>query len=158
MLNNDKKTEKDPIEKIKEILTSLDFYYRKYPLGANGDSADSTNVVELVITDELAEFYAESLVHRGIGDVAALRKENEKLRKRLEGYERRVKAGFRGYQPTSSIETAPPILPKNGSSAVPPIVKQTISAKDLIEHKDDKGRLLGYLYFIPVDNDKEKPQ
>ena len=155
MLNNDKKTEEETIEKIKEILTSLVFYYRKYPLGANGDSADSTNVVELVITDELAEFYAETLVHRGIGDVAALREENEKLRKRLEGHERRVKAGFRGYQPTSSIETAPPITPKNGSSAVPPIVKQTISVKDLIEYKDDEGRLLGYLYFIPVKDDED---
>lgn len=155
MLNNDKKTEKETIEKIKEILTSLTFYYRKYLLGANGDSADSTNVVELVITDELAEFYAESLVHRGIGDVATLRQENEKLRKRLEGHERRVKAGFRGYQPTSSIETAPPITPKNGSSAVPPIVKQTISVKDLIEYKDDEGRLLGYLYFIPVKDDED---
>lgn len=155
MLNNDKKTEKETIEKIKEILTSLVFYYRKYSLDANGYSADPTDVVEIVITDELAEFYAENLVHRGFGDVATLRQENEKLRKRLEGHERRVKAGFRGYQPTSSIETAPPILPKNGSSAVPPIVKQTISAKDLIEHKDDKGRLVGYLYFIPVEDEED---
>lgn len=155
MLNNNAKTEEETVKEIKEILTSLVFYYRKCLLGANGDSADSTNVVELVITDELAEFYAETLVHRGIGDVVALQRENEKLRKRLEGYERRVKAGFRGYQPTSSIETAPPILPKNGSSAVPPIVKQTISAKDLIEHKDDKGRLVGYLYFIPVEDEED---
>ena len=147
MLNNDKKTEKETIEKIKEILTSSVFPWNR---GFSDNNGDFTDVVNIALTDELAEFYAESLVHRGIGDVSALRKENEKLRKRLEGYERRVKAGFRGYQPTSSIETAPPILPKNGSSAVPPIVKQTISAKDLIEHKDDKGRLVGYLYFIPV--------
>ena len=80
MLNNDKKTEEETVKDIKEILTSLVFYYRKYPLGANGDSADSTDVVEIVITDELAEFYAESLVYRGIGDVATLRQENEKLR------------------------------------------------------------------------------
>lgn len=155
MHNDDAKTEEETVKKIKEILTSSVFYYRKYPLGANGDSADSTNVVRIVITDELAEFYAENLVHRGIGDVAALREKNEKLRKRLEGYERRVKAGFRGYQPTSSIETAPPITPRNGSSAVPPIVKQTISVKDLMEHKDDEGRLFGYLYFIPVKDDED---
>lgn len=155
MHNDDAKTEEDTIEKIKEILSSSVFYYRKYPLGANGDSADSTNVGSLVITDELAEFYAENLVHRGIGDIAALQRENEKFRKRLEGYERREKSGFGGYQPTSSIETAPPITPKNGSSAVPPIVKQTISVKDLIEHKDDEGRLLGYLYFIPVKDDED---
>lgn len=158
MLNNDKKTEKETIEKIKEILTSSVFRYRKYPLDANGYSADSTDVVEIVITDELAEFYAENLVHGGFGDVATLQRENEKLRKRLEGYERREKAGFRGYQPTSSIETAPPILPKNGSSAVPPLVKQTISVKDTIEQRDDEGRLVGYLYFIPVEDDEEKPQ
>ena len=47
------------------------------------------------------------------------------------------------------------ITAKNGSSAVPPIVKQTISVKDLIEHKDDEGRLLGYLYFIPVKDDED---
>lgn len=79
MLNNNAKTEEETVKEIKEILTSLVYYYRKYPLGANGYSADSTNVVELVITDELAEFYAESLVHRGIGDVVALREENDRL-------------------------------------------------------------------------------
>lgn len=158
MLNNNAKTEEETVKEIKEILTSLVFYYRKYPLGANGVSADSTDVVEIVITDELAEFYAESLVHRGIGDAATLQRENEKLRKRIERYERCNKAGFKGYQPTSGIETAPPITPRNGSSAVPPIVKQTISVKDLIEYKDDEGRLLGYLYFIPVEDDEEKPQ
>lgn len=152
MLNNDKKTEKETIEKIKEILTSSVFPWNR---GFSDNNGDFTDVVNIALTDELAEFYAETLVHRGIGDVAALQEENEKLRKRLEGYERRVKAGFRGYQPTSSIETAPPILPKNGSSAVPPIVKQTISAKDLIEHKDDKGRLVGYLYFIPVEDEED---
>lgn len=152
MLNNDKKTEEETIEKIKEILTSSVFPWNR---GFPDNNGDFTDVVNIALTDELAEFYAESLVHRGIGDVAALREENEKLRKRLEGHERRVKAGFRGYQPTSSIETAPPIPPKNGSSAVPPIVKQTISAKDLIEHKDDKGRLVGYLYFIPVEDEED---
>ena len=152
MLNNDKKTEKKTIEKIKEILTQSVFPWNR---GFPDNNGDFTDVVNIALTDELAEFYAETLVHRGIGDVAALREENEKLRKRLEGYERRVKAGFRGYQPTSSIETAPPILPKNGSSAVHPIVKQTISAKDLIEHKDDKGRLVGYLHFIPVEDEED---
>ena len=34
--------------------------------------------------DELAEFYAECLVHRGIGDAAVLQQENEKLRKQNE--------------------------------------------------------------------------
>lgn len=152
MLNNDKKTEKETIEKIKEILTSSVFRWNR---GFPDQDGNFTDVVNIALIDELSEFYAESLVHRGIGDVAALKQENEKLRKRLEGYERRVKAGFRGYQPTSSIETAPPITPKNGSSAVPPIVKQTISAKDLIEHKDDEGRLLGYLYFIPVKDGED---
>ena len=158
MLNNNAKTEEETVKVIKEILTSLVFRYRKYPLGANGDSADSTDVVEIALTDELAEFYAECLVHRGIGDAATLQRENEKLRKRIERYERCNKAGFKGYQPTSGIETAPPITPRNGSCAVPPIVKQTISVKDLIEYKDDEGRLLGYLYFIPVEDDEEKPQ
>lgn len=152
MLNNDKKTEKETIEKIKEILTSSVFPWNR---GFPDQDGNFTDVVNIALTDELAEFYAETLVHRGIGDVAALREKNEKLRKRLEGYERRVKAGFKGYQPTSSIETAPPIPPKNGSSAVPPIVKQTISVKDLIEHKDDEGRLLGYLYFIPIKDDED---
>ena len=152
MRNNDEKTEKKTIEKIKEILTSSVFRWNR---GFPDQDGNFTDVVNIALIDELAEFYAETLVHRGIGDVATLRKENEKLRKRLEGHERRVKAGFRGYQPTSSIETAPPITPKNGSSAVPPIVKQTISVKDLIEHKDDEGRLLGYLYFIPVKDDED---
>lgn len=152
MLNNDKKTEKETIEKIKEILTSSVFPWN---MGFSDNNGDFTDVVNIALTDELAEFYAETLVHRGIGDVATLRQKNEKLRKRLEGHERRVKAGFRGYQPTSSIETAPPILPKNGSSAVPPIVKQTISVKGLIEYKDDEGRLVGYLYFIPVEDEED---
>ena len=155
MLNNDKKTEKETIEKIKEILTSSVFPWNR---GFPDNNGDFTDVVNIALTDELAEFYAETLVHRGIGDAATLQRENEKLRKRIERYERCNKAGFKGYQPTSGIETAPPITPRNGSSAVPPIVKQTISVKDLIEYKDDEGRLLGYLYFIPVEDDEEKPQ
>lgn len=155
MLNNNAKTEEETVKKIKEILTSLVFPWNR---GFPDNNGDFTDVVNIALTDELAEFYAENLVHRGFGDVAALREKNEKLRKRLEGYERREKAGFRGYQPTSSIETAPPILPKNGSSAVPPLVKQTISVKDTIEQRDDEGRLVGYLYFIPVEDDEEKPQ
>lgn len=135
MFNSNKKTEEETVKEIKEILTSLVFRWNR---GFPDQDGNFTDVVNIALTDELAEFYAESLVHRGIGDIAALQRENEKLRKRLKGYERRVKAGFRWYQPTSSIETAPPITPKNGSSAVPPIVKQTISVKDLIEHKDDE--------------------
>lgn len=133
------------IEKI--LLTSI------YTRSQNG-----------IITNErisvnFASFCADRLFDNGIGDVVALQRENEKLRKRVERYERCEKAWYRGYQPTSSIETAPPKIPKNGSSAVSPqMVKSTISVKSLIEHKDDKGRLLGYLYFIPVDNDKENPQ
>lgn len=155
MLNNDKKTEKETIEKIKEILTSSVFRWNR---GFPDQDGNFTDVVNIALIDELAEFYAETLVHRGIGDAATLQRENEKLRKRIERYERCNKAGFKGYQPTSGIETAPPITPRNGSSAVPPIVKQTISVKDLIEYKDDEGRLLGYLYFIPVEDDEEKPQ
>lgn len=152
MHNDDAKTEEETVKKIKEILTSSVFRWNR---GFPDQDGNFTDVVNIALTDELAEFYAENLVHRGIGDVAALRRENEKFRKRLEGHERRVKAGFRGYQPTSSIETAPPITPRNGSSAVPPIVKQTISVKDLMEHKDDEGRLFGYLYFIPVKDDED---
>ena len=152
MRNDDAKTKEETVEKIKEILTSSVFSWNR---GFPDQNGNFTDVVNISLTDELAEFYAENLVHRGIGDVAATRQENEKLRKRIERYERHEKAGFKGYQPTSSIETAPPITPKNGSSAVPPpIVKATISAKDLIEHKDDEGRLLGYLYFIPVEDDE----
>ena len=152
MLNNDKKTEKETIEKIKEILTSSVFPWNR---GFPDNNGDFTDVVNIALTDELAEFYAETLVHRGIGDAATLQRENEKLRKRIERYERCNKAGFKGYQPTSGIETAPPITPRNGSSAVPPIVKQTISVKDLIEYKDDKGRLVGCSYFIPVEDEED---
>lgn len=152
MLNIDKKTKEKNIEKIKQILCSSVFRWNR---GFPDKDGNFTDVVNIALTDELAEFYAENLVHKDIGDVAALQQENEKLRKRLERYERREKSGFKGYQPTSSIETAPPILPKNGSSAVPPIVKQTISVKDTIEQRDDEGRLVGYLYFIPVEDDED---
>lgn len=156
MCNDDAKTKGKTIEKIKEILTSSVFPWNR---GFPDRDGNFTDVVNIALTDELAEFYAESLVHRGIGDVTLLQREIEKLRKRVERYERREKAGFKGYQPTSSIETTPPITPKNGSSAVPPpIVKQTISVKDTIEQRDDEGRLVGYLYFIPVEDDEEKPQ
>lgn len=77
MLNNDKKTEKETIEKIKEILTSSVFPWNR---GFPDNNGDFTDVVNIALTDELAEFYAETLVHRGIGDVAALRQENERLR------------------------------------------------------------------------------
>lgn len=137
MHNDDAKTEEETVKKIKEILTSSVFRWNR---GFPDQDGNFTDVVNIALTDELAEFYAENLVHRGIGDIAALQRENEKLRKRLKGYERRVKAGFRGYQPTSGIETAPPITPRNGSSAVPPIVKQTISVKAVIEHKDDEEK------------------
>lgn len=77
MLNNDKKTEEETIEKIKEILTSSVFPWNR---GFPDQNGNFTDVVNIAVTDELAEFYAENLVHRGIGDVAALRQENEKLR------------------------------------------------------------------------------
>lgn len=76
MLNNDKKTEKETIEKIKEILTSSVFPWNR---GFPDNNGDFTDVVNIALTDELAEFYAETLVHRGIGDVAALREENDRL-------------------------------------------------------------------------------
>lgn len=76
MLNNDKKTEKETIEKIKEILTSSVFPWNR---GFPDNNGDFTDVVNIALTDELAEFYAESLVHRGIGDVAALKQENDRL-------------------------------------------------------------------------------
>lgn len=76
MLNNDKKTEKETIEKIKEILTSSVFPWNR---GFPDNNWDFTDVVNIALTDELAEFYAESLVHRGIGDVAALKQENDRL-------------------------------------------------------------------------------
>lgn len=76
MLNNDKKTEEETIEKIKEILTSSVFPWNR---GFPDNNGDFTDVVNIALTDELAEFYAETLVHRGIGDVAALKQENDRL-------------------------------------------------------------------------------
>lgn len=76
MLNNDKKTEKETIEKIKEILTQSVFPWNR---GFPDNNGDFTDVVNIALTDELAEFYAETLVHRGIGDVAALKQENDRL-------------------------------------------------------------------------------
>lgn len=77
MHNDDAKTEEKIIEKIKEILTSLVFPWNR---GFPDQDGNFTDVVNIALTDELAEFYAENLVHRGIGDVATLRQENEKLR------------------------------------------------------------------------------
>lgn len=80
MLNKEEKTKEETVEKIKKILTSMAFTYRVPILGSDFDH----RIVNVAITDELAEFYAECLVHRGIGDVAVLQQENEKLRKQNE--------------------------------------------------------------------------
>lgn len=76
MLNNNAKTEEETVKKIKEILTSSVFRWNR---GFPDQDGNFTDVVNIALIDELAEFYAETLVHRGIGDVAALKQENDRL-------------------------------------------------------------------------------
>lgn len=80
IMQDEKKTRVETLEKIKKILTSVIFPYREPILGSDFDH----RIVNVALTDELAEFYAECLVYRGIGDVALLQQENEKSRKQNE--------------------------------------------------------------------------